>query len=118
MYLTKGMFQENLNSRFLLMAEGLEPYALDLVEVADGYSTPKQEQFSLRFRGDRASVYPQRIYAMKHDSMGEFELFLVPVGRDDSGTFYEAVFNRVIQQEPVNHLSGNQEQNQGQQKAA
>jgi hypothetical protein len=72
------------------------------------------EQFSLRFRGDRASVYPQRIYAIKHDSMGEFELFLVPVERDDSGTFYEAVFNRVIQQEPVNHLSGNQEQDQDQ----
>jgi len=32
--------------------------------------------------------------------MGEFELFLVPVGRDDGGTFYEAVFNRLIDQEP------------------
>jgi hypothetical protein len=116
MYLNKGTFQENLNSKFWLVAEGLEPYALDLVEVAEGYSTPKQEQFSLRFRGDRASVYPQRIYAMKHDSMGEFELFLVPVERDDSGTFYEAVFNRVIQQEAVNPLSGDQKQ--GQQKAS
>jgi hypothetical protein len=102
MYLTEGTFQENLNSVFWLVAEGLEPYALNLVEVAEGYSTPKQEQFSLRFRGDPASIYPQRIYTINHDSMGEFELFLVPVGRDDSGTFYEAVFNRVIQQEPVN----------------
>lgn len=102
MYLTKGMFQENLNTRFCLLAEGLEPCAVDLVEVADGYCTPKQEQFSLRFRGDRASVYPQRIYAMKHDSIGEFELFLVPVERDDSGTFYEAIFNRVIKEASVN----------------
>jgi hypothetical protein len=109
MYLTKGMFQENLNTKFCLQAEGLEPCAVDLVEVADGYSTPKQEQFSLRFRGDRAIIYPQRIYAMKHDSIGEFELFLVPVGRDESGTFYEAVFNRLINQEPVHQ---NQEQNQ------
>jgi hypothetical protein len=112
MYLTKEIFQGNLNSRFLLIAEGPDPYALDLVEVADGYTTPKQEQFSLRFRGDRASVYPQRIYALKHDSMGEFELFLVPVERDDCGTFYEAVFNRVIRQEPLNQLSGNQERDQ------
>jgi hypothetical protein len=111
MYLTKGMFQENLNTRFWLLAEGLEPCALDLVEVANGYSTPKQEQFSLRFRGDRANIYPQRIYAVKHDSIGEFELFLVPVGRDDSGTFYEAVFNRLVKPEPVN-------QEQGQQKAS
>ena len=56
MYLTKGMFQENLNTRFWLLVEGLEPCALDLVEVANGHSTPKQEQFSLRFRGDRASI--------------------------------------------------------------
>ncbi len=96
MYLTKGMFEENLNSKFWLMDEHSEPYALDLIEVADGYSTPRQEQFSLHFRGDRAKIYPQRIYAMKHDSIGEFELFLVPIGRDDRGTFYEAVFNRLI----------------------
>jgi hypothetical protein len=96
MYLTKGMFQENLNTGFWLLPEGLEPRALDLVEVANGYSTPKQEQFSLRFRGDRAEIFPQRIYTMKHDSIGEVELFLVPVGRDDSGTFYEAVFNRFV----------------------
>jgi len=28
--------------------------------------------------------------------MGDFDLFLVPIGRDDTGTFYEAVFNRMI----------------------
>jgi hypothetical protein len=33
---------------------------------------------------------------MKHDSIGDFDLFLVPIGRDESGTFYEAVFNRLI----------------------
>jgi hypothetical protein len=112
MHLTKGMFQENLNTRFCMLAEGLEPCAVDLVEVADGYSAPKQEQFSLRFRGDRANIYPQRIYAVKHDSIGEFELFLVPVGRDDSGTFYEAVFNRFINQEPVNQETPNQKLDQ------
>ena len=100
MYLSKGMFEENLNTRFWLVAEGLEPYALDLVKCVDFHSTPRQEQFSLRFRGDRAQIFPQQIYAMKHEAIGEFELFLVPVGRDDSGTFYEAVFNRFIDQEP------------------
>ncbi len=97
MDLTQGMFQENLNTRFWLLAEGLEPYAMDLVECVNGYSTPGQEQFSLRFRGDRASIYPQRIYAVKHDSIGEFELFLVPIAQDESGTSYEAVFNRFVQ---------------------
>jgi hypothetical protein len=95
--LTKTVFEENLNSRFWLLDERAEPYALDLIELANGHSTPRQEQFSLRFRGDRNQVFPQRIYPMKHEAIGEFDLFLVPVGRDDSGTFYEAVFNRLIQ---------------------
>jgi hypothetical protein len=96
MYLTKAMFEENVNTRFWLVDERSEPYAMDLIELADGHSTPRQEQFSLRFRGAADKIYPQKIYAMKHDSIGEFELFLVPIGRDESGTFYEAVFNRLI----------------------
>lgn len=96
-YLTKTLFEESLNTRFWLYAEGSEPYALDLIELTNGHSSPRQEQFSLRFRGDRNRVLPQRIYPMKHDSIGDFELFLVPIGRDNSGTFYEAVFNRLIE---------------------
>lgn len=96
-YLTSEMFKKSVNTRFWLVDPSLEPYALDLIECADGYSTPKQEQFSLRFRGDPSQVFPQRIYPMKHDSVGDFELFLVPIGRDARGTYYEAVFNRFIQ---------------------
>jgi|SRR5271156_5357443 len=101
-HLTKDMFAENLNTKFWLLDEPRQSYAMNLIEVADGHSTPRQEQFSLRFRGDRDWIFPQRIYAMKHDSLGDFDLFLVPIGRDESGTFYEAVFNRVIQiQKPL-----------------
>jgi len=101
-YLTKTMFEENLNTRFWLLSESLEPYAMDLIELTNGYSSPRQEQFSLHFRGDRNKVFPQGIYPMKHDSIGDLDLFLVPIGRDESGTFYEAVFNRLIQvQDPV-----------------
>lgn len=96
-YLTKAMFEQNLNTTFWLIDEGSEPYAMDLVELSNGHATPRQEQFSLRFRGDRTRVCPQRIYPMKHDSIGDFDLFLVPVGRDETGTFYEAVFNRLIE---------------------
>ena len=101
-HLTKTMFAENLNTRFWLLDERGQSHAMDLIELTNGHSTPGQEQFSLRFRGDRDWIFPQRIYAMKHDSMGDFDLFLVPIGRDESGTFYEAVFNRLIQiQKPV-----------------
>jgi len=96
-HLTKSMFEGNLDTKFWLLDEGSETYAMELIELTNGYSTPRQEQFSLRFRGDRNKVFPQRIYPMKHDSIGDFDLFLVPIGRDESGTYYEAVFNRLIQ---------------------
>jgi hypothetical protein len=96
-HLTKIMFEQNLNTKFWLVGEGPEPLPLDLIELKEGPSGPRQEQFSLRFRGDRRRVLPQRIYPMKHDSIGEFDLFLVPIGQDETGTFYEAAFNRLIQ---------------------
>jgi hypothetical protein len=95
-HLTKNLFAENLNSRFWLLDGQSEPYAVDLVELSNPCSTPRQEQFSLRFRGDCSKVFPQSTYAMKHDAIGDFELFLVPISCDESGTFYEAVFNRLI----------------------
>jgi hypothetical protein len=51
MYLTKAMFEENLNTRFWLVDEHSEIHVLDLVELTNGHSSPRQEQFSLRFRG-------------------------------------------------------------------
>ena len=113
MYLTKTIFEENLNTRFWLLDEHSQLNAMNLVELTSGHSSPGQEQFSLRFRGDREKVFPQRIYAMKHDSIGEFALFLVPIACDDRGTFYEAVFNRFVEvtahPEPV-HQERNAEQ--------
>lgn len=94
--LTKAMFEQNLNTKFWLLDESAQPHVMDLIELTNGHSSPRQEQFSLRFRGDRNQVFPQRIYPMKHDSIGDFDLFLVPIGRDDAGTYYEAVFNRLI----------------------
>ena len=96
-YLTNEIFKKTVNTRFWLVDPSLERYPLDLVECVDGYLTPRQEQFSLRFRGDPGQVFPQRIYPMEHDSIGDFELFLVPIARDDSGTYYEAVFNRLVE---------------------
>ena len=95
-HLTKAMFEQNLNTKFWLLDESAESHPMDLIELTNGHSSPRQEQFSLRFRGDRNKVFPQRIYPMKHDSIGDFDLFLVPIGRDESGTYYEAVFNRLI----------------------
>ena len=44
-------------------------------------------------RADR--LLQQGMYQLQHDQLGALELFLVPVGRDHEGLYYEAVFNRL-----------------------
>jgi len=94
--LTKTSFAEQLNSKFQLFVEADTAVEVELVEVEQRRSTPKQDQFSVVFRAP-ASVPPrQGVYKMKHDSMGEFEIFLVPYLREQDAIYFEAFFNRLL----------------------
>lgn len=68
---------------------------LELVEARDLGSSPRQEQFSLVFRGPLDVFLPQRMYQMQHDRLGAFGVFLVPIGQAPDGYSYQAVFNRL-----------------------
>lgn len=49
--------------------------------------------FSLLFRNSAPILFPQQIYAMRHSSIGEVGIFLVPVAQERGGFLYQAVFN-------------------------
>lgn len=49
--------------------------------------------FSLLFRNGSSFLFPQQIYPMRHPSLGEVGIFLVPVAREREGFLYQAVFN-------------------------
>jgi hypothetical protein len=49
--------------------------------------------FAIVFRGPLEPILPQRIYRFEHDALGEFDLFIVPIARDENGTQYEAVLS-------------------------
>lgn len=51
-----------------------------------------REGFSLHFVGPRQPALAQRLYALKHATLGELFLFLVPITEDAEGRTYEAVF--------------------------
>jgi hypothetical protein len=90
--LTKDAFAENLNSKFKITFES-GAVELELIEVVEAVFTPKQQQFSLFFRGPLEYFLQQATYRMEHESLGEIDLFIVPVGREADGFRYEAVFN-------------------------
>ena len=93
--LTEQEFSKHLNTRFRLAAE--DTIELELTEVK-GYLSQAHEQagmerFSALFHGPADRKLPQRVYTLQHAAMGEFDLFLVPIGKDERGFRYEAVFN-------------------------
>jgi hypothetical protein len=49
--------------------------------------------FSVVFRSAPGAPLPQQIYRVHHDELGALELFLVPIGPDEDGMRYEAVFS-------------------------
>lgn len=95
--LTEKEFSRHLNTKFRVNLETPGPIELELVEVK-GYSSKPDEQggmerFSVYFHGPEDGFLPQRAYSLEHERMGAFDIFLVPIGRDQRGVRYEAVFN-------------------------
>lgn len=71
-------------------------FTLTLTKVVPHVKTIRQEAFSLFFRGPAEIFLPQKIYKLREASLGELEIFLVPVAREEDGFHYEAVFNHIF----------------------
>lgn len=95
--LTAKEFSKHVNTKFRvrLDAEGAVDLELEEVKGYPGHPGDQQgmERFSVYFQGPTEPFLPQKLYALQHGQMGEFEIFLVPLSRNDRGFRYEAVFN-------------------------
>jgi uncharacterized protein DUF6916 len=89
-------FAKNLNSTFKIRISESETVDCQLHEVTELLLSPRQERFAVVFRTSNDFYLDQGMRSFEHDVMGQFELFLVPVGRDEDGTYYEACFNRLV----------------------
>ena len=76
---------------------GLEPLVLTLIKAEPIETSQdlgeRRAPFSVVFRGPVEPELAQRIYALDNETLGRLEIFLVPIGPDDEGMRYEAVFN-------------------------
>lgn len=52
----------------------------------------QREPFSLIFLGPKQPVLPQRMYNFDFGQLGTLEIFIVPIGTDELGVKYQAVF--------------------------
>jgi hypothetical protein len=94
--LPKASFADNLKTTFRASLQDGTIFEMELIEVIDRKSTPKQEQFSLMFRAPVDAPAEQQTFRLEHDQLESGELFLVPLAKDEKGIYFQAVFNRLI----------------------
>jgi hypothetical protein len=92
---TKQDFDALLNSQFTIDIEGGE-IELTLIEVssvvAEYTEGGQAEPFSAVFRSNTMDMLEQACYQLNHETAGETLIFLVPIGPDEEGMCYEAVY--------------------------
>jgi hypothetical protein len=94
--LTLPAFQAALQSEFQFEVTAQLYVPLVLVETRARQSPTGEasgDSFALLFHGPAAQPLAQRMYPCTHPAFGSFDLFIVPVGRDQNSFHYEAVFN-------------------------
>ena len=96
--LTHDDFARCVGERFRVTPEGeanthleLELLRVDASALRDRVPRARSP-FSTVFLGPSEPVLPQSIYPLESATLGRLDLFLVPIGRDERGVRYEAVF--------------------------
>lgn len=92
---TIATFSPHQSESFALQAGDTATLTLTLAEVTalGPAATPGgRSPFALLFLGPVSPPLPQRIYRLAHETIGTFDLFLVPLGPVPGGLRYEAIF--------------------------
>ena len=94
-------FAPYVNQQFRINVDSGAPIEAELISVTDLGHRPtakkgdaRQTAFSIVLRCPQSDTYlHQQIYTVEHRKLGKHKIFLVPIGPDEQGMRYEAVFN-------------------------
>jgi hypothetical protein len=95
---TADTFRPHLGSTFTVEFVDGKTLELTLNEVnvlLTRQNVPRltRDTFGIYFSGPNNMMFPQGIYALRHDVLGTMEVFIVPKGqRPDGGINFEAIF--------------------------
>lgn len=95
--LSRETFEGRIGERFLIALGTGDDLELVLAEVEGAAAGSLGERparaFSLTFRGGpRDRHLAQRTYALRHETLGTLDIFLVPLGADLEAMRYQAIF--------------------------
>lgn len=95
---TRGEFSQQIDSVFRTRSSDGRSIDLRLVKFDEHLINATQENYTLLFQAPPDAPPEQRTFRLSHESLGEIDIFLVPVKTDQDGLYYEAVFNSFIGQ--------------------
>ena len=97
--LNSAAFKRCINTTFRAHVPGADAQLLKLVKVSfwhpEPVTTTDRECFSNFFTGPTRNQLIQGAYIVEHESLGKFQMFVVPIGKKDGEFVYEALFNRL-----------------------
>ena len=93
---TRDALAENLGTTFRVHHEQLGMVELELIEVSELKKAGRQEAYSILFCGPLDKSLRQGMYKTEHARLGVGDLFIVPIGQEEDGLRYEAVFNHLM----------------------
>ena len=97
--LNSAAFKSCLNTKFRVHQRSADAQLLKLIEVTHWHPRPSKatdrECFSNFFTGSTRDRLRQGTYTVEHESLGKFQMFVVPIGKKDGEFRYEALFNRL-----------------------
>ncbi|AWK03647.1 hypothetical protein HYN56_05180 [Flavobacterium crocinum] len=94
--LSVNNFNSLLNKTFIIKISEEIQLDAELISVTEfnSYSPLERNPFSIVFRTQQKNeYYEQGIFTIIHPEEGNLELFLTPLGFDEVGMKYEAVFS-------------------------
>jgi hypothetical protein len=93
---TAAHFRQHLNTPFELSSPDGTRLRLFLAAVTERPASKRVEQFSLIFYAPSGCTVADGLHAIRHQALGAFELFIVPVGAPNGRrTVYQACFSRL-----------------------
>lgn len=105
-HMNRTAFTQYVNTTFIIDPGYAFPIETTLVEVRDLRSAADQQRnlpgkdcFVLDFKvttNPNTRSLKQGTYQMRHDALGTFEMFVVPIRNKEGELFYEATINRLL----------------------
>jgi hypothetical protein len=95
--LTRDDYAANLNTDFVVNFTPEFKVTMKLIEATEEVERFRQRAYSLLFQAPEDTPIAQGMLQVEHEKLGKFELFMVPVGKDDRGVLFESLFNKLLE---------------------